>query len=147
MLISLSISEFILFSFRSISTKRSLKFVKKISSDEFVRAITNLKNSGFSKKHIGVYLMYGLPGQSLEEVKYGVQFLKNLDVRINLTEYSPIPGTTCWTELVNKRIISDDIDPLLTNNTVFTYLFSGYSHNELKKLKDDVNLYNSQQVS
>lgn len=116
----------------------------KVSSDDLVRAVHNLKRHGFSKENIGVYLMYGLPGQELDEVKDGIRFLKGLNVRINLTEFSPIPGTESWNELLVKGIITDDIDPLLTNNSVFSYLFSGYNHNELKRLKDDVNKYNAQ---
>jgi radical SAM superfamily enzyme YgiQ (UPF0313 family) len=116
----------------------------KVSSDELVRAVHNLKKHGFSKENIGVYLMYGLPGQELDEVKDGIRFLKSLDVRVNLTEFSPIPGTDCWNELLSKGIITDDIDPLLTNNSVFSWLFSGYDHDKLKKMKDDVNQYNAQ---
>jgi radical SAM superfamily enzyme YgiQ (UPF0313 family) len=116
----------------------------KVSSDDLVRAVRSLKKHGFSKENIGVYLMYGLPGQDLDEVQQGVRFLKDLDVRINLTEFSPIPGTACWNELVAKGIITDGIDPLLTNNSVFSYLFSGYNHDELQRLKDDVNTYNNQ---
>ncbi len=115
----------------------------KVSSDELVRAVHNLKKHGFSKENIGVYLMYGLPGQELDEVKDGIRFLKSLDVRVNLTEFSPIPGTDSWKELLAKGIITDDIDPLLTNNSVFSWLFSGYNHDELKKMKDDVNQYNA----
>ncbi|MBI4847634.1 MAG: hypothetical protein HY808_03535, partial [Nitrospirae bacterium] len=60
-----------------------------------------------------------------------------------LTEFSPIPHTPCWEELKSMGIINDGIDPLLTNNTVFTYLFSGYDPYALEKLKLDVQLYNS----
>jgi len=63
-------------------------------------------------------------------------------VRINLTEFSPIPGTSCWNELKGRGIISDDIDPLLTNNTVFSYLHSGYDFDAVEKLKLDVKQYN-----
>jgi hypothetical protein len=32
-------------------------------------------------------------GQGIEEVKEEIRFLKTLNVRINLTEFSPIKGT------------------------------------------------------
>ena len=38
--------------------------------------------------------MYGLPGQEFDEIREGVEFLKSLDVKINLTEFSPGPGNT-----------------------------------------------------
>jgi radical SAM superfamily enzyme YgiQ (UPF0313 family) len=115
----------------------------KIAVDAFKETVKRLKRYGFTKREIGVYLMYGLPGQGFVEVKEGVGFLKNLDVKINLTEFSPIPETQCWKELRDKDIIDDNIDPLLTNNTVFSYLFSGYYPHEIEKLKLDVKRYNA----
>jgi hypothetical protein len=73
----------------------------------------------------------------------GVEFLKALDVKINLTEFSPVPGTKCWTDLVSRGTIREDLDPLLTNNSVFTSLFSGYDPGELEKLRLQVKEYNS----
>jgi radical SAM superfamily enzyme YgiQ (UPF0313 family) len=127
----------------TINSERQAKTGGKITVEAFKEAVTRLKRYGFTKREIGVYLMYGLLGQGLEEVKEGVKFLKNLDVRINLTEFSPIPGTPCWRELNDRGVITNDIDPLLTNNTVFSYLFSGYNTLELERLKFDVKQYNS----
>jgi radical SAM superfamily enzyme YgiQ (UPF0313 family) len=131
-------------SLETVDGKKQKQTGGKVTSEELNRAVMNLKRQGFTKSDTGVYLMYGLPGQELDEVREGIEFLKSLDVRINLTEYSPVPGTQCWSELINKGIISDDIDPLLTNNSVFSFLFSGYVWYEIKKLKDDVNQYNTQ---
>lgn len=86
--------------------------------------------------------MYGLPGQSLDEVRAGVDFLKKLKVRIHLTEFSPIKGTHYWKELVRTGVIPDDLDPILTNNSIFSEIFSGYSRQQLQQLKLDVNNYN-----
>jgi len=57
--------------------------------------------------------------------------------------FSPIPETPCWEELKQKGIITDDMDPLLTNNTVFTFLFSDYDLTALEKLRLDVKEYNN----
>ena len=102
-----------------------------------------LKRAGFTKNELGVYLIYGLPGQSLDEVKEGVELLKSLNVHINLTEFSPIPNTKMWNELLTKGIISKDIDFLLTNNSVYYYLYSGYDLKEIERLKLEVKSYNS----
>jgi radical SAM superfamily enzyme YgiQ (UPF0313 family) len=127
----------------TISSERQARTGGKVNKMTFTTAVKRLKNYGFTKNEISTYLMYGLPGQGLEEVKEGVKFLKDLGVRINLTEFSPIPGTLCWQELNDRGLITNDIDPLLTNNTVFSYLFSGYDLLELEKLKLDVKQYNS----
>ena len=87
--------------------------------------------------------MYGLLGQELEEVRTGVAFLKTLNVRINLTEFSLIKGTESWNELLKKGVIDDNLDPLLTNNNIFTYLYSGYDPHEGEKMKLDVKMHNS----
>lgn len=121
---------------------RQKKTGGKITTDIFRTAVTNLKRHGFSKKHIGVYLMYGLPGQQLDEVRDGVEFLKGQDVRINLTEFSPIPGTVYWQELKNTGVIFDDTDPLLTNNSAFSILLSGYDIDTLEELRLNVKNYN-----
>lgn len=115
----------------------------KVTTDILKLAVKNLKKHDFTKEQVGVYLMYGLPGQGLEEVKEGIEFLKALDLKINLTEFSPVPGTICWHELKKMGIVTDNIDPLLTNNSVFTDLYSGYDPDALEKLKLDVKQYNS----
>ena len=73
----------------------------------------------------------------------GVEFLKGLDVKIHLAEYSPVPGTQCWNELLERGIIDSGIDPLMTNNTVFSFLYSGYDPGEVDKLRLQVKEYNA----
>lgn len=130
-------------SFETVNAERQKETGGKVTSAELVRAINALRRSGFTKDEIGVYLMYGLPGQEFNEVREGVAFLKSLNVKINLTEFSPVPGTKCWEDLIRRRIITEDIDPLLTNNSVFAGLFSGYDLEELAQLKLHVKEYNS----
>ena len=130
-------------SLETISPERQRLTGGKVRTDEFENAVTILKKSGFTKKEIGVYLMYGLPGQNLYEVKEGVELLKSLNVHINLTEFSPIPNTKMWNELLAKRVFNKDIDLLLTNNSVYYYLYSGYDFKELERLKLEVKAYNA----
>jgi radical SAM superfamily enzyme YgiQ (UPF0313 family) len=130
-------------SLETVDTVRQTDTGGKITSEAFEQSILALKAAGFQKDHIGVYLMYGLPGQDLAEVKKGVNFLKGLDVRINLTEFSPLPYTKCWNDLIANSVIDGDIDPLLTNNSVFSTLYAGYDWRELEILKNSVTTYNS----
>ncbi len=87
--------------------------------------------------------MYGLPGQSWEEVCASVDFVTRLQVRIGLTEYSPIPGTPYWEELVQAGTIPPDLDPLLTNNSVYSRLFLDYPGEKINALKIRIAEYNS----
>lgn len=116
----------------------------KIATDVFEQAVWHLKQAGFTKTQVGVYLLYGLPGQDLEEVEKGVDLLKGLDVKIHLAEFSPIRGTASWNDLVTRGVIPDDLDPLLTNNTVFPFLYSGYDRGKVERLKIGVKEYNRQ---
>lgn len=127
----------------TVNDSRNAQMGGKVDTESLISAVKVLKKYGFTKNEIGVYLMYGLPKQYLSEVRDGVNLLKDLCVRINLTEFSPIPGTLYWNELKERRLISNDIDPLLTNNSVFSYLFSGYNPYELESLKLDVKNYNA----
>lgn len=129
-------------SLETVDARRQATSDNKVNNADIENAIRHLKKHGFTKEKIGIYLMYGLPGQDLEEVKDGVQFLKALGVRINLTEFSPIKGTKAWEKLAAAGIISDSLDPLLTNNTVFSYLYSNYDREEVKTLKLEVKKYN-----
>ncbi len=130
-------------SLETIDEKRQRKTGGKVTSDMFVSAVRTLKKHGFTKSSLGVYLMYGLPGQDLEEVQEGIQFLQDLGVKIHLTEFSPIPGTPDWEHLRQQGIIHDAIDPLLTNNSVFSYLFSRYDREALKRMKRGVADHNT----
>jgi len=115
----------------------------KVTNEEFIRAVKILGNEGFSKKEIGVYLMYGLPDQEHGSVREGIRFLKELDVKIHLTEFSPIPGTKYWERLRGKGILNEHTDPLVTNNTVFSCLFwENNNTDDMNKLKLDVREYN-----
>lgn len=129
-------------SLETVDIKRQIETGGKVTNEEVEKAIYYLKKTGFSSQEIGVYIMYGLPGQSIDEVYSGVNFLKKLKVRIHLTEFSPIKGTYYWQELVNKGVIYDDIDPVLTNNSIFSELFAGYSRYDIEQLKIEVNRFN-----
>jgi radical SAM superfamily enzyme YgiQ (UPF0313 family) len=129
-------------SLETTDTDRQRQSGDKVTNSDLSRAAQLLKARGFIRNKIGVYLMYGLPGQGLDEVREGVKFIKSLGVRIYLTEFSPIPGTECWRELEEKGVVSKETDPLLTNNSVFSYLYSGYGPHEIDRLKLEVKEYN-----
>jgi radical SAM superfamily enzyme YgiQ (UPF0313 family) len=115
----------------------------KVTVQEIERAVNNLRSLDFAKGQIGVYLMYGLPGQGLDEVMEGVRFLKGLGVRIHLAEFSPIRGTEYWRRLLEQDTITDDIDPLLTNNSVYSILLGVQDRRELERLKLTVKAHNA----
>jgi radical SAM superfamily enzyme YgiQ (UPF0313 family) len=129
-------------SLETINDERQTKSGGKVLSEDVERAVSVIWKAGFTKKDVGVYIMYGLPGQELNEVMESIAFLKELGSRINLTELAPIKGTQSWDELKRSGVITEDLDPLLTNNSIFPLLFSGYNAEEVEKMKLDVKAYN-----
>lgn len=107
----------------------------KVRSEELAAAVRFLLAAGFARADIGVYLLLGLPGQSLEEVREGVRFVRSLGVRPHLAEFSPVPGTREWSVLEAQGAVSAGMDPLLTNNTVFYRMHSGYAEEEVEALR------------
>jgi len=134
-------------SLETVDESRLDRTGRKVRQEDIETAVWNLRAWGFTKREIGVYLMYGLPGQGLDEVREGVRFLEGLGVTIHLTEFSPIRGTRCWDDLVKARVIPDDLDPLLTNNTIFSGLYSGYDPAEIADLKLSVKRYNGVRIA
>jgi len=107
----------------------------KVKSAEYAAAVNSLKDAGFTKDNIGTYVFFGIPGQPLSEVEESISFVKAAGSSVNLVEYSPIPGTVMWNELVKNGVIVQDMDPVLQNNSVFFRKFSGITENELQRLK------------
>lgn len=130
-------------SLETVDEERQRATVSKINCRDFEKAVRLLQAEGFGKRESGAYLMYGLPGQEWREVEEGIGFLQSLGVRIHLAEFSPIRGTLLWDELVQKGVIDDGIDPLLTNNSVFSALYSGYDPGAVQRMKVEVRKYNA----
>lgn len=113
------------------------------STADLVRAIGLLRQAGFAKKGIAVELMYGVPEQSIDEVREGISFLKGLGVSIHLIGYSLAPNTGAWTNLVRKGVIPEDLDPLLTNSVAFWLLHSGYDPDAIEGFRREVMAHNA----
>ena len=71
------------------------QFDKKVKEKEFYAAVTNLKNAGFKASQVGAYLLCGLPGQSLDNVKNSFLKVKKNGIQPTLAYYTPIPHTKC----------------------------------------------------
>lgn len=112
-------------SLETTSPERQRETGGKVRSREVADAVENLLLAGIPRRAIGVYLLLGLPGQGPEEVRDGVEFVHSLGVRPYLAEFSPIPGTAEWLKLRAQGIVHEEMDPLLTNNTVFFRRYTG----------------------
>lgn len=94
----------------------------KVTNDDLKRALRNLKEAGFSKNDLGVYLLIGAAWLDIEKTKMDVVYINSLGAKAILASYSPIPGTKDYKILTANKIIKRDMDPLWHNKAVFPEL-------------------------
>jgi hypothetical protein len=129
-------------SLETVDARRQQTTGGKITPRGFEQAVEALRGAGFIGSEIGVYIMYGLWEQDWADVVAGVDYLQNLGVRIQLAEYSPLPGTPMANAWAASGRVPADLDPLLANNSVFAWKYSGYAAGEISALKLKVKAHN-----
>jgi len=92
----------------------------KVSSIEFKKAVNCFIKAGFKQNQIGAYLLIGLPGQTVDEIKDSINFVKDCGAHPRLAKFSPIPGTKIWEEAKYYFKFKDDIDPLFHNDALLS---------------------------
>ena len=122
-------------SLETVNSARQKSTGGKVTSQDLERAIDCLLSAGMHRDCIGVYLLVGLPGQDLDEVEESILYVQSLGVRPYLAEFSPIPGTLDWQILEREGFVSKNMDPMLTNNTVFYRLYKDYDMERFRRLK------------
>ena len=118
------------FSLETSNSQEQKNSNNKVSNSEYERTIKYLNNVGYKKGEYITYLLIGMPGQNIENIKESIKYVHNLGSRISLSEYSPIPYTKDWQNLPDEL----KQDPLTQNNTYFMTLNKDYD--KLVKLKE-----------
>lgn len=114
----------------------------KVSKQDFASAVRHLKSAGFKNHEIEAYLIMGLPGQSFDDVKDSINFVYENRGISRLASYTPIPGTRDFFRAVDMGLIDENIDPLLTNNTIYSCATEDLGKSDFQKLKALSNLCN-----
>jgi hypothetical protein len=107
----------------------------KLDRQDLYRAVSALRKVGFENHQIEVYLLTGLPGQTLPEIEQSILEVKSLGIRPRLAEYSPIPNTRLWTEACNSSRFPLEEEPLFHNNSLFPCL-TPFSWDQVQRIKD-----------
>lgn len=107
------------------------KTVKK----RFEQTIADLMAAGYLPEQLDVYLLVGVPGQSWQQVKEDVEFVKSLGLNPRLTEYSPLPGTALWPAACESTNFDLAGEPLFHNNTLVSCGGSDFLPDRLNQLK------------
>jgi radical SAM superfamily enzyme YgiQ (UPF0313 family) len=114
-----------------------MKTGAKVTNREFEQAVMHLRKAGYDGKDIGVYLLAGLPGQGIDEVRRSIRYVRDCGARPYLAEYSPIPGTALWDDACRHSAFNLD-EPLFHNNSILPCRKGGLSWEDLYQLKSEV---------
>ncbi|MFA4992222.1 MAG: B12-binding domain-containing radical SAM protein [Candidatus Omnitrophota bacterium] len=94
----------------------------KVTNQDLKLALRNLKEAGYNKSDLGVYILMGAGWLDMENTMKDIFFVNSLGAKAVLASYSPIPGTLDYTALVKAGIIERGLDPLWHNKTIFAEL-------------------------
>jgi len=109
----------------------------KVTDEEFIRAVKLLKEAGFNSEEIKAYIMINMPGQKVKDVEHAIELCERLEIGYSLNEYAPIPGTLDWKKLTKNGSLSEDVDPLLLNNSILPYWWKeGMDISNVKAIKE-----------
>ncbi len=111
---------------------------RKVTAEEFTRAVSHLKEAGFTKNQMGAYLLMGLPGQSVSSVEASVRTVRQSGITPVLAYYSPIPHTKLWQRAVDSSRYDLESDPIFTNNAILPCEFETFSWKTISHLKEMV---------
>lgn len=108
---------------------------EKVTLEEFLDAVENLKQVGFTSRELGAYILYGIPGENFEAVKRALLFLEKCSVLPYLAEFSPIPGTPLFdvAKICSRYPLEEE--PLCQNNSAFP-AFKNPPWELIQKVKD-----------
>lgn len=94
----------------------------KVVSEELAEAVNHLKNAGADPDEIVAYEILGHPRADLQQLEDSMRFANRLGIRIMLSDFSPVPGTSDG-ELCEE--IVDLSEPLNHNKAVYPVLSLG----------------------
>ncbi|HEX9970748.1 MAG TPA: radical SAM protein [bacterium] len=123
-------------SYETSDQQRQAELESKISDDGLVNAIDFLASAGYRRKDLDVYVIMGLPGQSYEEVIKSMLFVASLGAKVRLTSFSPIPGTKDWDRAIELYNMPEDMDPLLTNNSIYPLNRADFPYEIFEQIKN-----------
>ncbi len=108
----------------------------KVDNKGFRQAVNHLRGAGYLGEEIGVYVMAGLPGQRVGEVKESIAFVKEAGAKPMLVEYSPIPHTPMFEKAKKMSPFNLENEPLYQNNSILPCQWGGFTLNDFMKLKE-----------
>ncbi|MFO8084280.1 MAG: cobalamin-dependent protein [Desulfobacterales bacterium] len=112
---------------------------RKVTENQFRKAVSHLLTAGFKKEQIGAYLLTGLPDQDVKSVTESIEIVKNAGITPVPAHYSPIPHTRLWENAVRCSRYELEADPVFTNNAIFPCQHEEFSWQTLSCIKQLAN--------
>ncbi|NUU96030.1 radical SAM protein [Marinitoga sp. 1135] len=106
----------------------------KVSNEDLKNAANYLLNEGLTD--VSAYIMANLPEQKVDDVKRAIDFCLENNIIPSVNEFTPIPNTPQYMELVEKGWLDINTDPLLLNNSILPYWWKhGMNIEEIEGIK------------
>jgi radical SAM superfamily enzyme YgiQ (UPF0313 family) len=121
--------------FESSSAAFHEEYDRKFEFDEFMHAVAALRDAGFSKQQLPVYVLAGLPGQSRKDVERSVLAAAAAGVGASIAEFSPVPGTLAWDQTIEQCQYPIDREPLYHNNSFQPSAWEGMTREDMHAVK------------
>jgi radical SAM superfamily enzyme YgiQ (UPF0313 family) len=126
------------FGFETSDVKRQGDTGGKVKNQDLERAVFHLREAGYKTNDMGIYLLCGLPGQSAEEVRESMDYVRRCGATPVIAEYSPIPQTALWKEAVLSSPFALEEEPLFHNNTLLPCRNEKLTYDMYRQLKSQL---------
>ena len=127
--------ETIRLSFESLSPRILARSSGKVTRKEMENALARLEKAGYARKEMEAYLLFGYPGQTVQDMEEALFFVADQGIVPRLSFYSPVPGTKDYSRLRKKGILSSPPDLYETNKIYSLYEKSGFSLSEIERIR------------
>jgi hypothetical protein len=121
--------------FESVQGEFHRTLDRKLEASMLAEGLEILLQEGFTRGSLSAYLLAGLPGQEAGEVEQSIRHVADLGVRPLIAEYSPTPGSPLWPQAVRQSTFDLEAEPLTHNNSMLPMRWSGFSFQDLERLK------------
>jgi hypothetical protein len=108
---------------------------RKVTENEFKKAVGHLKQAGFQSGQIGAFLLTGLPGLSMAAVEASIDVVRAAGITPVPTYYTPIPHTRLWPAAVAASRYDLAGDPVFCNNALLPCREGDFSWQALSRIK------------
>lgn len=99
----------------------------KLTKSQWRQGLANMLKAGFQVQQIGVYVLFGLPGQGFEELRQTLAEVRSLGLKPYISHYTPIPGSRLFTKAQAYSPYPLGEEPLYQNNSIWPCVSGGFS--------------------